>query len=67
MMLMMMMITLFCGKYIQVTVCHILSESADVCRRYGKNIFAYFFLGHSVLCIMQLALCWWFDTLHVGH
>jgi len=31
---------LFCGKYIQDTVYEIVSESAEVCRRYDKNIWS---------------------------
>ena len=38
-----------CCKFIQNIVYQILSESAEICRRYDKNILAYFFLGHGVV------------------
>jgi len=35
-------------KFIQDAICQFLPESANFCRRYHKNILAYFFLGHGV-------------------
>jgi len=40
--------TLFCSKYIQDTAYHILSQSAELYRKYDKNISAYIFLRHGV-------------------
>ena len=38
-----------CSKFIQDTMYQLLSESAEFCRRYDKNILAYFFLGHGYI------------------
>ena len=42
------------GKFIQDTVYQILSESTEVCRRYDKNILAYFFRYTNSRCISTL-------------
>jgi len=38
-----------CSKFFKDTMYQLLSESAKFCRRYDKNILAYFFLGHGVI------------------
>jgi len=40
--------TLRCGKFIQNTMHQILSQSAEFCKRYDKNIVASLLLGHRV-------------------
>jgi len=44
------------SQFIQYTVCQLLSELVEFCRRYDKNMLAYFFLGHGVdskNCLLQ--------------
>jgi len=38
-------LTLVCGEFTYDTVNRILSESAEVCRSYDKDILTYFFSG----------------------
>ena len=43
-------------KFIWDTMYQLLSEFAKFCRRYDKNIVAYFFLGHGVVTICDIVI-----------
>jgi len=46
-----------CSKFIQDATYQLVSELAEFCRKYDKNILAYFFLGHSVVTAYMKHSC----------